>query len=89
MLQVDPQLYDWDSDSEDGELLDVHTAASTYVGIGGNAPCHNERVDVCMNPKDLPEHLQHLMDWLAEHFSLRERSRRACCDYLWLQRCVQ
>ncbi len=34
MLQVDPQLSDWDSDSDDGELADVRTAVSTDVGAG-------------------------------------------------------
>ncbi len=66
MLPVDSQLSDWDSDSDDGVLLDVRTAAKNGVGTGDKPPCRNERLDARLDPKDLPEHLQPLMEWIAE-----------------------
>ncbi len=66
MLLVDSQLSDWDSDTDDGVLLDVRTAAKTSACTGNKLPCRNERLDACLDAKDLAEHLQPLMEWIAE-----------------------
>ncbi len=81
MLQVDPQLSDWDSDSDDGELVNVRTAVSTDVGTGKKIPRHHERMDARLNPKDPPEHLQPLMEWIAEDITPQEREELAAAIY--------
>ena len=81
MLPVDSQLSDWDSDSDDGVLLDVRTAATTNAGTGTKLPRGNERLDARLNPKDLPEHLQPLMEWIAEDITPREREELAVAIY--------
>ncbi len=81
MLPVDSQLSDWDSDSDDGVLLDVQTAAKTSAGTGKKLPHHNERLDALLDPKDLPEHLQPLMEWIAEDITPRERGELAAAIY--------
>ncbi len=74
MLQVDPQLSDWYSTSDDEELLlDVRTATSTDIGCGGKPPCCNKGMNTCMDPKDLSEHLQTVMEWSAEDLFLLEQ----------------
>ncbi len=81
MLTVGSQLSDWDSDSDDGVLLYVRTAAKTSAGPGNKLPCRNERLDACLDPKDLPEHLQPLMEWIAEDITPREREELAAAIY--------
>ena len=39
------------------------------------------RTDVCMDPKDLCEHLQPLMEGLAEYLTLQEREELAVAIY--------
>ncbi len=73
--QVDPQL------SNHGELLDVHTTFNKGGGQGGNLPHRNERLDVHMDLKDLPEHLQPLMEWVAEDLTICEREELAAAIY--------
>ncbi len=48
MLEVDNQLSDWDSDSDDGELLDVPTTINKDGGKGRNLPHCSERLDARM-----------------------------------------
>ncbi len=72
MFEVDLPFSDWDFDSDDGELVDVRTTVTKDGGKGGNLPRRNERQDVRINPKDLPEHLQPLMEWVAEDLTVRE-----------------
>ncbi len=74
-------MSDWDSDSDDGELVDVCTAVSTYVGTGKKIPRCNECMDTRLNPKDLPEHLQPLMEWIAEDITPGEREELAAAIY--------
>ncbi len=81
MLQVDSQLSDWDSDSDDGVLLDVRMAAKTSAGTGNKLPRRNERLDARLDPKDLPEHLQPLMGWIAEDITPLEREGLAAAIY--------
>ncbi len=42
-------------------MLGVCTAASTGVGSGWKLPCRNQHMDMRIDPKDLPEHLQSLL----------------------------
>ncbi len=81
IFEVDPQLSDWDSDSDHGELLDVCTAVNKDGGNGGDLPRHNERLDARINPKDLPQHLQPLMEWVAEDLTICEREELAVAIY--------
>ncbi len=73
MFVVDLPYSDWDFDSDDVELVDVRTTVTKDGGKGNNLPHHNERQDVRMNPKDLLEHLQPLMEWVAEDLTVREQ----------------
>ncbi len=81
VLEVDLQLSDWDSkfDSDDEGLLDVRTADT--AGFSGINSCSNMRTDMCMDPKDLPEHLQPLMQDLVDDLTLREREELAAAIY--------
>ncbi len=81
MFEVDPQLSDWDSDSDDGELLDVCTTVNKDGDKRGNLPHHNERLDARMDPKDLPEHLQPLMEWVAKYLTKHEREELTAAIY--------
>ncbi len=78
MFEVDLPFSDWDFDSDDGELVDVRT---TVTKDGGSLPHRNEHQDVRMNLKDLPEHLQPLMEWVAEDLTVREREELAGAIY--------
>ena len=61
MLWVDSDLSDWESD--DDELTYVH--ATGIKGKGTSAKTPNARDDARMDPKNLPEHLQPLMEWIS------------------------
>ncbi len=81
MLPVDSQLSYWDSDSDDGVLLDVRMAANNNASMRSKLPRRNERLDVRLDPKDLLEHLQPLMEWIAEDITPREREELAAAIY--------
>ncbi len=81
MLLIDLQLSDCYSDSDDGVLLDVRTAAKTSKGTGNKPPRHNECLDARLDPKDLSEYLQPLMEWIAEDITPREREELAAAIY--------
>ena len=38
-------------------------------------------MDACLDPKDLPEHLRPLMEWIAEDISPREWEELAAASY--------
>lgn len=76
-------MSDWDSDFDDGELLDVCTAASTNVGSGKQPPILNERMAVCMDLKNFPEHLKSLIEGLAEDISLLECKELATASHVF------
>ncbi len=61
--------------------MDVRTTVTKVGGKGSNLPHRNERQDVRINPKDLPEHLQPLMEWVAEDLTVREREELAAAFY--------
>ncbi len=61
MLWLDSDLSDWESD--DDELTDVR--ATGITGKGASAKTPNARDDARMDPKDLPEHLQPLMESIS------------------------
>ncbi len=81
VLKVDPQLSDWDSefDSDDEELLDVRTANT--AGFSRISSRSNMRNDARMDPKDLPEHIQPLMQDLADDVTLRGREELVVAIY--------
>ncbi len=70
MLWVDSDLSDWESD--DDELTDVCATSITGKSASAKTPHANARDDTCMDPKDLPEHLQPLMEWILEDITTRE-----------------
>ena len=79
MLWVDSDLSDWESD--DDELTDVR--ATGIKGKGASTKTLNARDDARMDPKNLPEHLQPLMEWISEDITTREREELAAaiCEY--------
>ena len=56
-------------------------AAKTSAGTGNKLSRHNECLDVRLDSKDLPEHLQPLMEWIAEDITPREREELAAAIY--------
>ena len=77
MLWVDSDLSDWESD--DDELTDVR--ATGIKGKGASTKTPNARDDARMDPKNLPEHLQPLMEWISEDITTREREELAAAIY--------
>ena len=70
MLWVDSDLSDWESD--DDELTDVRATGITGKSTSARTSRANARDDARMDPKDLPEHLQPLMEWILEDITTRE-----------------
>ncbi len=60
MLWVDSDLSDWESD--DDELTDVHAIGITSRSTSAKTPRANAHDDACIDPKNLPEYLQPLME---------------------------
>ncbi len=54
-----------------GELLDVRTASVASGNINKRSPHANTREDAHLNPKDLPEYLQTLMEGPSKDLSTR------------------
>ncbi len=81
MLPVDPQLSDWDSDSNDAELVDVRMAINTDIGNVRKLPRYDECMNAHLNPKDLLEHLQPLMEWMTEDITPREQEELTAAIY--------
>ncbi len=69
---VDSDLSDWESD--DDELMDVF--ATGITSRSANA-CDDMRMD----PKDLPEHLPPLMEWISEDITTRGCEELAAAIY--------
>ncbi len=57
------------------------TTVNKDKGKGGNLPCCNKHVDARMDPKDLPEYLQPLMEWVAEDLTIHEREELSAAIY--------
>ncbi len=77
MLWVDSDLSYWESDKD--ELTDVR--ATGITGKGASTKTHNARDDARMDPKDLPDHLQPLMEWISEDITTRKREELAAAIY--------
>ncbi len=60
MLWVDSDLSDWESD--DDELTDVRATGIMSKSASVKTPRANGHDDACMDPKNLPEHLQPRME---------------------------
>ncbi len=56
-------------------------ATNMSIGTRNKFPCHNKRMDAPLDPKELPEHLQPLMEWIAEDITTREREELAPTIY--------
>ena len=82
MLWVDSDLSDLESD--DDESTDVHAIGSTSKSASAKTPRSNARDDARMDPKDLPEHLQPLMEWISEDITIREREELAAAIYEYM-----
>ncbi len=78
MLWVN-SLFDWDLDDED--LMDVCVASIVRGNASEKTPHVNTRNDAHMNPKDLPDHVQHLMEWIAENISIWELEELAAAIF--------
>ena len=79
MLWVDSDFSDWDSDDE--ELTAIRAAGITDRIASAKTPHVNACDDAGMDPKDIPEHLQSLMEWIAEYISTRECEELAVAIY--------
>ncbi len=66
-----------DSESDDDELTDVRATCITGKCASAKIRRANARDDAPMDPKDLPEHLQPLMEWISEDITTREREELA------------
>ena len=64
MLWVDSDLSDCESD--DDELTDVRVTGIMSKSTSAKTPHTNAHDDVRVEPKDLPEHMQCLMEWMSE-----------------------
>ncbi len=77
MLWVDSDLSDWESD--DDELMDDRSTG--IMGKVASAKTPNARDEVRMDPRDLPEHLQPLMEWISEDITTRACEELAAAIY--------
>ncbi len=77
MLWVD--FSEWNSDDE--ELSDVRAAGITSRNASAQTPRVNAQDDACVDTKDVPEHLQALMEWIAEDISTRKCEDLAAAIY--------
>ncbi len=73
ILYVDSDLSHWETDGD--ELTDVR--ATGITGKGASAKTPNTHDDARMDPKDLPEHLQPLMERIPEDITTCEREELA------------
>ncbi len=66
---VNSDLSDWESD--DDELTDVCAKGITSRGASAKTPLADAHNDMRMDLKDLPEHLQPLMEWISDNINRR------------------
>ncbi len=69
-----------DSDDE-GWLWDGHIKYRPEVTLWGRAAFRSARVDPRMDPADLPEYLQPLMEGVADYLTLQQREELAAAIY--------
>ena len=79
MLWVDSDLSHWESDND--ELTDVRATGIAGKSASAKTPQANALDDERMDPKDLPEHLQPLMEWILEDITTRKREELAAAIY--------
>ncbi len=79
MLWVDSDLSDWESD--DDELMDVCATSIMSKSASIKTSRANAHDVTRMDPKDLPEHLQPLMEWIYEDITARECEELAAAIY--------
>ncbi len=80
-----PALSRYDDDSEDSEdegwLQDGRVKYRADITLQGRAAFRPTRVDIRMDPADLPEYLQPLMEGVSEDLTLRQREELAAAIY--------
>ncbi len=82
MLPTTPQDTDDSEDSDDeGWLRDGRIKYRSGTTLQGRATFRLARVDVRMDPVDLPEYLQPLMEGVADDLTLRQREELAAAIY--------
>ncbi len=79
MLWVDSNMSDWESD--DDELTDFRATGITSKGASTKTSHANARDATHMNPKNLPEHLQPLMEWISKDITTQECEELAAAIY--------
>ena len=79
MLRVDSDLSDWESD--DDELTDVSAIGIRSKSASAKTPHDNAHDDACMDPKDLQEHLEPIVEWISEDITTREREEPTAAIY--------
>ena len=68
-------------DSDDEELMYVYAASVAGRNVSAKTPRVQTCNDAFMDPKDLPENLQPLIEGIAEHIFTREREELAAAIY--------
>ncbi len=80
-----PAVSWYDGDSEDsgdeGWLRDGRVKYRPDITLQGRAAFRPNRVDIHMDPADLPEYLQPLMEGVSEDLTLRQREELAAAIY--------
>ena len=79
MLWVDSDLSDWESD--DDELMVVRATGIMSKRTSAKISHANACVDARMDPKDPPEHLHPLIEWISEDITTRECKELAAAIY--------
>ncbi len=82
LLPTTPRDADVSEDSdEEGWLRDGHVKYRPNTALQGRATFRPARVNVRMDPVDLPEYLQPLMEVVADDLTLRQREELAAAIY--------
>ncbi len=82
LLPTTPRDIDDSEDSDDeGWLMDGRVKYRPDITLQGHATFRPTRVNVHMDPVDLPEYLQPLMEGVAEDLTLRQREELAAAIY--------
>ncbi len=82
LLPVKPHYYDDSKDSEDeGWLRDGRVKYCPATTLQGRAAFRPSRVNIRMDPADLSEYLQPLMEGVADDLTLRQREELAAAIY--------
>ncbi len=76
---MDSDLSDWELAA--AVLTDICATGIMSRSASIKTSCAKSRDDARIDPKDLPEHLQPLMEWISEDITAREREELAVAIY--------